>query len=140
MTVNRKYPEPVVGGLILNDKRQILLAKSHKWKDHFTIPGGHIELGESITEALKREIEEETGLEVKPIRFLHLQEAIYSEEFHEPRHFIFLDYVCKAQTASVKVDKEELQAFIWISPREALTMNIDSLTRRAIKKYLETKE
>jgi nucleoside triphosphatase len=137
MTKQKRYPEPTVGGLILNDKKQIFLAKSHKWKNRWTVPGGHIELGEKVEEALKREIEEETGLEIEPVRFLLLQEAIYSEEFYKPKHFIFLDYLCEAKTTDVKVDKDEMQDFVWIEPRKALEMNIDSFTKRALKKYLE---
>ena len=123
----------------MNGKKQIFLAKSHKWKNRWTVPGGHIELGEAAEEALKREIEEETGLEIEPIRFLLLQEAIYSEEFYKPKHFIFLDYLCEAKTTDVKVDKDEMQDFVWIEPRKALEMNIDSFTKRALKKYLEIK-
>ena len=136
----KSYPEPTVGGLILNDKKQILLAKSRKWKDRFTIPGGHVELGETLEEALKREIKEETGLKIMPIRFLLLQEAVYSREFYKPKHFIFLDYLCEAQTTDVEVDEDEIQDFVWVDPRKAAEMDVDSFTKRTIKKYLETKE
>jgi nucleoside triphosphatase len=141
MKVNDKsYPEPTVGGLILNDKKQILLAKSHKWKNCFTIPGGHVELGETLEEALKREIKEETGLEIKPIGFLLLQEAVYSHEFYKPKHFIFLDYLCEAQTTDVQIDEDEIQDVLWVDPRKASEMNIDSFTKRTIQRYLETRE
>jgi nucleoside triphosphatase len=141
MKVNEKsYPEPTVGGLILNDKKQIVLAKSRKWKDLFTIPGGHVELGETLEEALKREIKEETGLEIKPIRFLLLQEAIYSHEFYKRKHFIFLDYLCEAQTTDVEVDEDEIQDFVWVDPRKASEMDVDSFTKRTIQRYLETRE
>jgi len=138
MSEASRYPEPTVGGLILNDSGQVLLAKSSKWKNRFTLPGGHIELGETIEEALKREIREEVGLEIKPIRSLLMQEAIYSEEFYKPKHFIFLDYLCETETADVKVDKDEIQESVWADPEKALEMNVDSFTKRTIKKYLET--
>jgi ADP-ribose pyrophosphatase YjhB (NUDIX family) len=73
-----RYPEPAVGALIMNSKGQVLLAKSDKWQNRFTLPGGHIELGETAEQALKREIKEEVGLEIEPIKFLQFQEAIYS--------------------------------------------------------------
>jgi len=138
--MENKYPIPTVGALIVNSKGQILLAKSHKWKNRFTIPGGKIEIGETIEEALKREIKEEVGLEIKPIKFLLMQEAVYSEEFYKPKHFIFLDYLCKTETNDVKVDKDEMQEFIWVVPRKALEMNVDTFTKKTIKKYLEIKE
>ena len=136
MTVNEKnYPEPTVGGLILNDKKQILLAKSRKWKNRFTIPGGHVELGETLEEALKREIKEEIGLEIKPIGFLLLQEAIYSHEFYKPKHFIFLDYLCEAQTTDVKVDEDEMQDFVISRAEWALNSTPNNRRHKTFETY-----
>ncbi len=59
-----QYPEITVGAVIFNSDNKILLCKSHKWNDKYIIPGGHIELGEKMETALKREILEETGLEI----------------------------------------------------------------------------
>ena len=134
-----KYPEPTVGALILNDKGEILLAKSVKWKDKYTVPGGHIELGESIKEALKREIKEEVGLDITPVKFLILQEAVYPEEFHKPKHFVFIDYLCKAESSDVKLDNKEMQKYIWIKPEDSLKLNITSFARTLINKYLEVR-
>lgn len=58
------YPEPTCGALIFNPAGKIFLMKSYKWKDKYVIPGGHVELGEKIADALKREIKEETGLDI----------------------------------------------------------------------------
>jgi nucleoside triphosphatase len=135
---NRRYPEPTVGALILNGNGQILLAKSNKWKNRFTLPGGHVELGETVEEALKREIREEVGLEIERIRFLQFQEAVYSPGFIHPKHFIFLDFLCKAKTDNVKVDNTEIQDFVWVDPRKALRMNVEPFSKRTITKYLET--
>lgn len=56
-----KYPEPTVGAIIYNPDNKVLLCKAHKWNDKYIIPGGHIELGEKMEEALKREILEENN-------------------------------------------------------------------------------
>lgn len=58
------YLEPACGGLIFNPAGKIFLMKSHKWRGKYTISGGHIELGEKIEGALKREIMEETCIEI----------------------------------------------------------------------------
>jgi len=110
----KRYPEISVGGLILNNKGEILLVKSQKWPgiNKYTMPGGHIEIGETIEEALKREIKEEVGLEIKPIKFLTFQEAIFSKEFFKPKHFVFLDFLCKPLTSRVKLDNDELGIFV----------------------------
>ena len=65
----KKYPEPTCGALIFNPVGKIFLMKSRKWRDKYVMPGGHIELGEKIEDALKREIKEETGLDIFDIEF-----------------------------------------------------------------------
>jgi len=138
--MEQKYPEPTVGALILNDKGEILLARSWKWHGKYTLPGGHIEVGETAEETLRREVKEEVGLEIESIDFLILQEAINSEEFFKPKHFIFLDFVCRAKSLNVKIDNSEIQEAKWVKPSDALKLDIDSFTRNSIKKYLERRK
>jgi nucleoside triphosphatase len=135
----RRYPEPTVGALILNRQGQVLLAKSSKWQNRFTLPGGHIELGETAEEALKREVREEVGLEIETIRFLHFQEAIYSPEFIHRRHFVFLDFLCEAKTDHVQIDNKEIQDFLWTDPQKALEMNVEPFSKKTIAEYLKMK-
>ncbi len=133
----QRYPEPTVGGFIVNPKGEVLLCHSEKWMDNYTIPGGHIELGERIEEALKREVKEEVGLDVKPVRLLLTQEAIYSKEFYKRRHYIFLDYLCKARNDRVRIDNKEIQSYIWVKPREGLKLHVDTYTKRLLLAYLD---
>ncbi len=135
----QRYPEPTVGGFILNPNGEVLLCHSKKWRDYYTIPGGHIELGERIEEALKREVKEEVGLDVEPVRLLLMQEAIYSEQFHKRRHFIFLDFLCKSKSNEVQVDNQEIQSYFWVKPRKALKMRVDTFTKRLLEEYLTMK-
>lgn len=120
-----KYPETTVGALIINDKGEILLLKAHKWKNRYSIPGGHIEIGEKIENALKRE--EETNLDVDVIKLINIQEVIFSKEFYKPKHFIFLDYVCKAKSENVKLDKEA-ESYIWLKPENALKLDVEKFS------------
>ena len=136
----QRYPEPTVGGLIINSKGEVLLCHSEKWMDNYTIPGGHIELGEQMEDALKREVKEEVGLDVTPVRLLLMQEAIYSPEFYRRRHFIFLDFLCKASSSDVRIDGEEIQSYVWVKPEKALGMQVDTFTRRLLKEYLASEE
>ncbi|MFN2281275.1 MAG: NUDIX domain-containing protein, partial [Anaerolineales bacterium] len=48
MAAGQIYPEPTVGALIFNDQDQLLIVQTHKWHGNYTIPGGHIELGEHL--------------------------------------------------------------------------------------------
>jgi nucleoside triphosphatase len=133
------FPEPTVGGLIINPEGKLFLMQSYKWWDRWVIPGGHIELGESIEEALSREVEEETGLKIYDIEFLLFQEFIYDDVFWKRRHFIFFDYVCKTDMDEVRLNSEG-QAYRWVTLEEAFAMQIDAYTRRMLARYVELRD
>jgi nucleoside triphosphatase len=134
---NQVYPEPTVGGLIVSKEGKILLAKSHKWFDKYTLPGGHIEVGETMREAVAREVKEEVGLDVEVAEVLLVQEAIFAEEFWKRKHFIFFDFLCKSKDMQVKLDGREIQEYIWEYPGAAFRLNLDSFTKKTIEKYLQ---
>lgn len=132
----QRYPEPTAGALIFNPKGKVFLMRSHKWHGQYVIPGGHIELGETIEEALKREIKEETNLDIYDIEFLVFQEFIYDKSFWKKDHFIFFDFMCRTDSSDVILN-EEAEEYIWVSVEEALKLPIEHYTRIVIEKYLE---
>ena len=130
------FPEATVGALVVNEKGQVLIVKSKKWGDKYTVPGGHIELGERAEDAIVREVKEETGLDVGPVELLIVQQAIYPKDYHKHQHFIFMDYVCQAKTQNVQLDGRELQEYVWVSPEEALKLDLEEYTRNFVERYL----
>jgi nucleoside triphosphatase len=128
------YPEPTVGAIILNDGNEVLLLRSHKWQGHYVIPGGHIELGEDMEDALRREIKEETNLTVFDIHLLGLQQCIFSDNFHEKKHFIFIDYVCRTQESNVVLNHEH-QSYTWVTLEDTEDMPLEPFTRKLIGEY-----
>jgi len=131
------YPEATVGALIVNDRREVLLVRSNKWGEKYTVPGGHIELGERAEDAIVREVKEETGLDSVAEDLLIVQQAIYPKDYHKHEHYIFMDYVCKATSTEVKLDGRELQSYVWVRPEDALKLDLEEYTRRFVVKYLE---
>ncbi len=134
--VEQVYPEPTVGGLIVNDEGKILLTRSHKWFDKYTLPGGHIELGETMVDAVRREVKEEVGLDVDVVEFLLHQEAIFASEFYKKKHFIFFDFYCRSGKQEVKLDNHELQEYVWVYPGQAFNLDLDSFTKKTLQRYL----
>ncbi|MFZ5859004.1 MAG: NUDIX domain-containing protein [Chloroflexota bacterium] len=130
------FPEPTVGAFIFNQKGEILLLQSHKWPGRYVVPGGHVELGERLEEAVAREAKEETGLDVYDAEFINFQQFIYDPAFWKKRHFIFFDFACKTDGADVQLN-EEAEGYIWVEPRQALTMELDTYTRRSVEEYLK---
>src|SRR3989441_3693944 len=136
-SINQVFPEPTVGALIVNNQGKILLAKSHKWFDKYTLPGGHIEVGESMTDAVKREVKEEVGLEVDVVDMLLIQEAIFAPEFYKKKHFIFIDFYCKSKDQQVKLDQNEIHDYVWVYPGAAYNLKLDSFTMKTLDTYLK---
>lgn len=132
------FPEPTVGALIRNPEGKILLCDSHKWPGLYTVPGGHVELGETCEDALVREIKEEVGLDIKVDELLSIQQVIYPSEFWKKAHFIFFDYLCHVEgNQNPRVDTNEIQATIWAMPNEALDLKIDRYLRHFICRLLD---
>ena len=132
----QEYPEATVGALIVNDKGEILLVKSYKWGNKYTVPGGHIELGERSETAVKREVKEEVGLEVLPVKLLLVQEAIYPADYVKHEHYIFMDYLCRTSSPEVKLDGKEIQEYLWMEPHDAIQLDLESFTRNLVMEYL----
>lgn len=143
MQPTQHYPEPTVGALIFDPDGRLLLMRSHKWAGKYVVPGGHVELGETLEAALRREITEETGLSIYDIRFVGIQEFIHDPAFWRPRHFIFFDFACRTDATAVRLN-DEAQEYVWVTVDEALRLptasptvpGIEPYTDRAIRTYL----
>ena len=132
------YPEPTVGALIFNPEGQLFLMRSHKWHGRYVIPGGHIELGETMIDALKREVKEETNLDICDITFVCFQEFIHDDRFWERRHFIFFDYACRTCSREVILN-DEAEEYIWVDMERALDLPVEHYTRIALAQYRQQK-
>lgn len=128
-------PIVTVGALIFDPEDRLLLLKTHKWGDRYGLPGGKIEDGETMAQALVREVKEETGLDVEAVHFALAQDSIDSQEFYKPIHMVLLNFICRSVGGLVTLNGEA-EAFAWVTPAEALTMNLNAPTRRLIEHVL----
>ncbi|MBI5386745.1 MAG: NUDIX domain-containing protein [Verrucomicrobia bacterium] len=131
-------PVATVGALIFRpDGDDILMVRTHKWSHLWGIPGGKIKFGETSVDALRREIKEETDLDIGDLRFVLVQDCIHSTEFYRDAHFVLLNYTCRAVgPAHVRLN-EEAQEFEWVPLRDALALPLNQPTRVLIDAVLK---
>lgn len=121
-------PLSTVGALIYNERGEVLMLHTYKWSNLWGIPGGKIKRGETAEAALHREIKEETGLTVRDVRYVMVQDCIDSPEFYKPAHFLLLNYTCVALPGEVVLN-DEADQWRWLSPSEALQLPLNQPTR-----------
>ena len=117
--LKRQYPKkPVVGvGAIILDGDKILLEKRKNApsKGKWTVPGGLVELGESMEQAVIREVKEETGLEVYEPRLVDVVNYVSLGERGAVRyHFVIVDYVVTVKCGKPKA-ASDADALKWVS-------------------------
>lgn len=125
-------PIVTVGGLIFDQAERVLMVRTHKWSNLWGIPGGKIKWGESSVDALRRELEEETALEISDIEFVLVQDCIHSKEFYRDAHFVLLNYTCRCLGEPQVKLNDEAREFRWVTLAEALEMEINQPTRRLL--------
>jgi nucleoside triphosphatase len=111
---------PSVYGIIVNDGKVLLLNTVHTGT--YSLPGGGIEIGEPIENALKREIMEETGIEIEHFRFYQFQEQLF---YYDPAdvafHSYLFFYVCSPKDTEVcrdsEVDDDSVERPRWVDIR-----------------------
>lgn len=131
-----------VGGIIEYDgskpqtEREILLVKTHKWGGHYSIVGGKVRRNERLTDALAREVLEETGLRAEIDRHICTFDQIKNSGYYQSGlQHIFVDKVVKVSSKKVHLN-EEAQEYIWMPAKYALKdLDIEPNARYTIELY-----
>lgn len=118
----RLFPVVTVGGLLFDDDGDVLLVRTRKWSGKWGIPGGKVDYGETLEEAFRREIREETGLRVEAAELVLTQEAVEHPEFYRKRHFVLTNFLGRVAGSHPPVRlNHEGEEYFWGSLEAALT-------------------
>jgi phosphoglycolate phosphatase len=126
-------PVATVGALIFNEADEVLMIRTQKWSNLWGIPGGKVKWGESSVDALRREIKEETNLDITDVEFALAQDCIHSKEFYRDAHFVLLNYTCQCVGKPRVKLNDEAREFGWVKLEQAQAMPINTPTRNLLE-------
>ena len=135
-----RAPVVGVGGVVVKGGR-VLLARRGKEPlyGRWVVPGGTVELGETLEEALVREMREETGLRVEPVEVLTVFDRIQRDGDRVVYHYVIVDYLCRWLEGEARAASDALEV-AWAGPADlpaydlppkALEVVTDALRRGA---------
>jgi 8-oxo-dGTP diphosphatase len=128
-----------VGGVVVVDERALLIRRAKPpLQGDWTIPGGTVELGETLQEAVVREMAEETGLEVEPLEILTVFDRIERDgEGRVRSHHVIVDFLCRWLSGEAQAASDALDAR-WVGPEDleplALTPKATEVLARAFSR------
>jgi len=129
-----EHPEVAVGAVVFKNGR-ILLVKRNKppSEGHWAIPGGRVNLGETLREAAEREIMEETGIAIRAGEPLLTFDVVERDDSGRIRfHYVIVDLAAEYVSGDPVAADDALDA-AWISPEEFGGLNVSPPTRRFLK-------
>ena len=136
----REYPPgPVVGvgGVVTREGRALIVRRAHEpRKGEWSLPGGLVELGERLIDAVRREIAEETGLQVEVGPMVETFDRVHHDAEGRVRfHFVIVDYLCVAFSGEA-VAGSDAEAVAWVTGDELAAYRVNPHAAAVIRKGL----
>ncbi|MCK9859875.1 NUDIX hydrolase [Paenibacillus sp. ATY16] len=127
-----------VGGIVENERGDVLLVKTQH--DGWVFPGGQVEVGENLTDALRREIEEESGITCVVLQMIGVYSNTCMYKWHDgvtdvPTK-LMLDFICRPAGGSLRTS-EETSEVRWVRKEEVLDLIHSPAIRTRYQVYLD---
>lgn len=138
--MKREYPDrPLVGvGAVIIQHGRVLVVRraTEPLKGQWSIPGGAVEVGETLRQAAAREAREETGLIVEAGEVLEVLDSIHRDaEGRAQYHYVLIDFLCLPVSGELRAasDVSEVQ---WVGVEELTSLGVAAMAQRVIRKAL----
>lgn len=138
ITETRDYPERpfvAVGGVVIHDGRVLLVRRGQPpLEGQWSIPGGILELGETIAEGIARELREETGIRIRVLELIEIYEKVLRDEQGAAQyHFVILDYACELVEGTARAGGD-VREVMWSTEEELDAVGLTAAAKRVIRK------
>ena len=137
----REYPaHPVVGvgAVVVRGGKALIIKRAHEpRKGEWSLPGGLLELGESLQDAVRREIKEETGLEIEVGPIIETFDRVHRDDHGRIRyHFVIVDFVCRSNGGEA-VPGSDADGVAWVEADEIDEYKVNAHAKAVILRGLE---
>jgi 8-oxo-dGTP diphosphatase len=137
--VRGEFPAaPVVGvGAVVLKENQVVIVKRRfpPREGEWSLPGGRVHLGEPLADALRRELREETGLEVAIGPIVEVFERIHRDADRVRYHFVVVDYLCTCQGGELCAG-DDVEDARWVLPQQLEEYGVNEFAREVVRKAL----
>ncbi len=132
MDFKKQHIKTSVVACIIDKKERVLLTQRciEPFCDQWVMPGGKIDHGESILDALHREVREEVGLEIQIDRLIDVYEHVGVG--HKNDHYVILYYRAHPSSGSVKINTDEVTRAAWVPPEQLNQVSMTPGTRHIL--------
>ena len=136
----REYPaHPVVGvgAVVVRDGQALVIKRAHEpRKGEWSLPGGLLELGESLQDGARREIKEETSLDVEVGPVIETFDRVHRDDHGGVRyHFVIVDFVCWSSQGEAKPGSDA-EGVAWVTPDDIDAYHVNAHAKAVIEKGL----
>lgn len=128
-----KTVKVTVGCVIEKDGKILLALRNHEpFKNCWCLPGGHIDYGETAIDAVKREVKEETGLQIKPRFFGYYDEISKDIKWHA----VVLIFVSGC-SGEIKIQEKEVKDIGWFEKEETFKLPLAFVHKEVLEDYFK---
>ncbi|HEX8028559.1 MAG TPA: NUDIX hydrolase [Vicinamibacterales bacterium] len=140
----REYPaHPVVGvgAVVVRGGRALIIKRAHEpRKGEWSLPGGLLELGESLQDAVRREIKEETNLDVTVGPIIETFDRVHRDDAGKIRyHFVIVDFVCWSESGEA-LPGSDADGVAWVRAEEIDQYQVNAHAKAVIERGLNYHE
>jgi 8-oxo-dGTP diphosphatase len=137
--VSTEFPDrPVVGvgAVVVKDGKALIVKRAHEpRKGEWSLPGGRVELGEALVDAVRREIREETGLEIEVGPIVEVFDRVHRHQERIRYHFVIIDYLCTCVGGTLCAG-DDADDVAWVRSDELEGYGVNEVAASVIRKGL----
>jgi 8-oxo-dGTP diphosphatase len=132
-------PEAAIGALVLKDQKVLLVKRSQSpSKGLWALPGGKINLGETLQQAVMREVFEETGVSVIPLQPIYSFDSIHKDgKGNTQFHYVIVDLLAEYKGGELKAGDDAAEVG-WFSLQDLKRISVNEKTRELVLRYLNS--